>query len=90
MAVLSDAARAKVTAHLIRKAREVLGQDFDFTKVNLRDAINATDSWIEDNQGSFNTALPNPFKTNATLELKTLVFCYVAMRRSGLLRTEDD
>ena len=55
------------------------------TKPDLIAAINDTDDWIEANQSAFNTALPEPFKSTATLDQKTLLFCYVAARRAGLL-----
>ena len=60
------------------------------TKAQLRDAVNATDDWIDANQTSFNNALPVPFRTSASLAQKTFLFCYVAMRRAGLLRAEED
>lgn len=60
------------------------------TKAELRAAIDATDDWIESNQTSYNTALPQPFRGAATLPQKTFLFCYVAMRRAGLLRAEED
>jgi len=60
------------------------------TKPDLKAAVDATDDWIEANQTSFNTALPQPFRSNATLAQKTFLFCYVAMRRAGLLRAEED
>ena len=51
----------------------------------VRAAADATDTWIGDNQGSFNTALPEPFKSTADLQQKTLLLCYVAMKRAGIL-----
>jgi hypothetical protein len=60
------------------------------TKAELRAAIDATDDWIEANQTSFNTALPQPFRGAATTPQKTFLLCYVAMRRAGLLRAEED
>jgi hypothetical protein len=60
------------------------------TKAELKAAIDATDDWIETNQTSFNTALPQPFRGSANLTQKTFLFCYVAMRRASLLRAEED
>lgn len=60
------------------------------TKPELRAAIDATDQWIDDKQVEFNAALPQPFRSNATLAQKTFLFCYVAMRRASLLRAEED
>jgi hypothetical protein len=61
-----------------------------FTKADLRAAIDACDTWIEANQAAFNTALPQPFRGQATAAQKTLMFCFVAERRAGLLRVEED
>ncbi len=52
---------------------------------DIKPAIDATDIWIENNQASFNAVLPEPFKSTATAEQKTLMFVYVAMKRSGLI-----
>lgn len=60
------------------------------TKPDLKAAVDATDQWIDDNQASFNTALPQPFRGAATLAQKTFLFCYVAMRRAGRLRAQED
>jgi hypothetical protein len=86
MAVLPDLDRARVAAQWMRAQIEACA----FTKANLRAAVDATDAWIETNQTAFNAALPTAFRNSASLTQKTLVFCYVAMRRAGILRTEED
>ena len=60
------------------------------TKPELRAAVDATDDWIEANQAGFNAALPQPFRGAATVPQKTFLFCYVAMRRAGRLRAQED
>lgn len=87
MAVLSAEERRRVWAHLMRVWDS---GSVPVTKTDLRAAVDATDQWIEDNQAAYNAALPQPFRGAATTTQKTLVFCYVAMRRKGLLRTEED
>lgn len=87
MAVLPDLDRARTTNQWMRDSTTTLAV---CTKADLRAALNATDQWIEDNQTSFNTALPATFRNNATLAQKTLLFCYVALRRAGLLHAEED
>lgn len=87
MAVLPDLDRARTTNQWMRDSATTLAV---CTKADLRAALNATDQWIEDNQTSFNTALPATFRNNATLAQKTLLFCYVALRRAGLLHAEED
>lgn len=89
MAVLSDADRQRVTNALMRwwsKNREVCS----FTKAELRAGVNATDDWQDGNAGGtstgtgFNSALPLPFRTAATVAQKTLTFCAVAAMRVSL------
>lgn len=91
MPVLPDEERRRVWAHLMRTWDKQLGR-IPVTKPELRAAIDATDAWIEANQGSFNSSLPQPFRGAATTPMKTLLFCFVAMRRVGvrMLRTEED
>ena len=81
MAVLSDADRERVWRGLMRywsQARETI---VVLTKADLRAAINATDTWIDDNAASFNSALPTAARTNLTSAQKTLLFCVVACMR---------
>lgn len=83
MAVLSDADRAKVNAGLMR----FLSANADtylftgLTKNDLRAAVNSTDSWIDSNQSSYNSALPAAAQSNLTAAEKTLLFCAVALMR---------
>lgn len=81
MAYLSTEDRQRIWRGLMRywsNIREILGA---FSKNDLLDAVVATDEWIDDNQTGFNTALPEPFKTEATQVQKTLLFCAVALMR---------
>lgn len=87
MAVLDATNRTRVGNEFMRRLTETLT---GVVKADLRAAVDATDSWIDSNQSSFNTALPAAFRNNATLTQKTLLFCYVAMRRAGILRAEED
>ncbi|ARX81500.1 hypothetical protein SMD44_00898 [Streptomyces alboflavus] len=87
MAVLDPVGRARVLAQWMRDLDLPLS---GLTKPDLAAAVAATDDWIEANQSSYNTALPQPFRGTASLALKTLLFCYVAMRRAGKLRAEED
>lgn len=60
------------------------------TKPDLTAALAAIDDWIDANQASFNTALPQPFRGTATADLKALLFCYVLLRRVGRLHADED
>jgi hypothetical protein len=62
----------------------------NFTKAELRAAVDATDQWIEDNTSSFNLALPQPFRNQASLTQKTVLFAYALWRRIGRLTTPED
>jgi hypothetical protein len=86
MAVLSDVDRERVWRYFMRRNTDPAA----FTKADLRAAINATDAWIDSNAAAFNTALPQPFRGAATADQKTLILCWVAMRRAGLLKVEED
>ena len=84
MAVLSEAQRQRVWRGAMRlwsKEREVVS---GLTKQDIRDAVEDTDQWIEDNQSSFNTALPAAAQANLTLDQKTMLFMGVAAMRANL------
>lgn len=85
--VLDATGRLRVWAQAMRRGG--LGA-LGVTKADLRAAVDATDDWIEANQSSYNTALPQPARASLTLVQKTLLFCWVAMRRAGLHRAEED
>ena len=81
MALLSDTDRRRIWRGLMRYWSNIRETVVGCDKSDLLNAVNATDAWIDDNAGSYNTALPNPFKTNGTAEQKTLLFCCVALMR---------
>ena len=83
MAELTTVDRRRIWRGLMRywsNVRETLGA---FSKSDLLEAVNDTDAWIDDNQVSYNSALPNPFKTQATEAQKTLLFCATTLMRSN-------
>jgi len=51
----------------------------------VRAAAVAVDGWCDDNQASFVSALPEPFKSNSTAQHKALLLALVVARRGGLL-----
>lgn len=67
----------------VRKAFLETGALCEFDTVDLLAAADAVDSWTETNQGSYNAALPDPFKSTASLEQKTLLLCFIALKRAG-------
>lgn len=90
MAVLDATSRARALAQLMRDLPAALRPWGAVTKPDLAAAVAATDSWIDSNAASFNTALPQPARNQLTAAQKTYLFCYVAMRRAGLLRAQED
>jgi hypothetical protein len=84
MAALSDADRQIAARNWIHKAFVEANATATFTYTDIKAAADATDAWIDSNQGSYNSALSAPF-SGATVQQKTLLFCVVALRRAGLL-----
>lgn len=84
---LDATGRARVAAQWMRDNTSPCS---GFTKADLAAAVAAIDDWIDANQTSFNAALPQPFRTAATLAQKSDVFAYVLWRRQARLRAEED
>jgi hypothetical protein len=55
-----------------------------FSGPDVLAAVNAADTWVDENQTSFNTALPAAFQSGATAEQKTLLLCAVVLMRVGV------
>lgn len=87
---LDVTARARVLAQAMRSLPAALQPWPALTKPEIAAAIAATDDWIDANQASFNAALPQPARSALSSAQKTFLFCFVAMRRAGLLRAEED
>lgn len=85
MAALPDADRIEITAKLQRLAQWA-AIACGITKADLKAAVDATDTWIDGNQTSFNTALPTTARNSLNQTQKTLLFCYVALKRAGILQ----
>jgi len=80
MAPLPDADRQRIRRGLSRwwsNRREAM----NLSRADLAAAIVATDTWIDNNQASYNNALPVAARTNLTAIQKTLLFCSVALMR---------
>lgn len=86
MAVMGETERARVTAQILRD----INTSCSYSKSAVRDAVDYTDQWIEDNTASWNSGLPNGFRTTASAAQKSFLFAYVLMRRIGRLRAEED
>ena len=84
MAALPDADRIEVTTKLQRLAQWA-AIACGITKAELKAAVDATDDWIDTNAAAYNLALPTAARTNLNATQKTLLFCYVALKRAGIL-----
>jgi hypothetical protein len=84
---LDATARQRVAAQWMR---ENTSSTSGFNKADLLAAVAAIDDWIDDNQASFNSALPTAFRTGATLAQKAMLFGFVLWRRIGRLWAEED
>lgn len=80
MAVLSDADRAAEWAELMRDL-SAAGEPCAVTKADLRAALNAADTWVDDNAASFNAAIPQPARGALTASQKARLLMRVVRRR---------
>lgn len=80
MAELSSEDRLRVARGLMRYWSS-LWEQMGLSKAQLVAAVNATDTWINDNQASYNSALPAAAQAGLTAAQKTLLFCVVAAMR---------
>lgn len=85
MAIMTEQQRLDNMREWVKKVFVEKGDMATLNTDDIKAAVDATDTWIDNNQVSFNAALPEPFKTNATQEQKTLMLVYVTMKRSGVI-----
>ena len=81
MATLSTQDRTRLWRGFMRyisRKRETLD---GMLKPDLQDAVNAADDWADAAAGSFNSALPDAFRTNATASQKALLLAIVVLMR---------
>ena len=81
MAILSDLERRAIWSKFMS---DVSAREEKFGTVNkhqIRNLIDAVDQWIDDNLSSFNSALPEPAKTQLTGKQKFEIFMAVAKKR---------
>lgn len=87
MALLPDLDRIAIWRHFMRRGS---GGGGAFTKTDLKAAVDAADAWCDSNAAAFNTALPQPFRGAASAQQKTDLLCFVAQRRAGRLKTDEE
>lgn len=54
-----------------------------FDRPALEAAVSAVDTWCGANAASFNSALPEPFKSTATVPQKAALLAFVCIARYG-------
>ena len=59
-------------------------------KPDVKAAVDAMDDFLEANATAINNAFPQPFRGVASTAQKLTVIAYVAMRRAGLLKVQED
>lgn len=89
MAPLDETNRQRVWAQAMRDLPRDIGMP-PVTKQELRAAMDAMDDWVDGAQAAFNQALPQPFRSAATVQQKSALFMYVVARRAGLHRAQGD
>lgn len=80
MAELSTEDRERIWRGLMRYWSN-LREEVAVSKPELLAAVVATDTWIDDEQASYNAALPLAARENLTSVQKTLLFVAVALMR---------
>lgn len=83
MAVLADSNRIEVR-------RELTGElsnnrvPINLTKAQIKAAVDAIDTWIDNNRTSFNNAIPEPAQSILTTTQKVRLFLFVLSKRFNL------
>lgn len=79
MAQLTSGDRALVCADINRSGPVIEG--FTILKSELRDTVDAIDTWIDNNATAFNTAIPQPARGALTAKQKAALLMFVVERR---------
>lgn len=80
MALLNNTDRSGAVALWMRDNAD----DCGLTKVQLRNAMNAVDDWVEANFAGFNSALPAGARSDLTPRQKVRLLAIVLRRRQEL------
>ena len=84
---MNDTERIRTTAQLMRDVKEDWG---GITKTQLKAAVEAMDDYLIANAAAINLVIPLAARTALTASQKAQIMGYVAMRRAGKLRAEED
>lgn len=89
MIAMPDADRAATSTALQRFFSQTAAA-VGITKPELKTAVDAVDDWCDANATSFNTAIPQPARSALNSSQKAMLLAYVALRRAGQLRIDED
>lgn len=78
------------TSTAFQRYCSTFGLGLDLTKTQLRAAVDAVDDWCDTNATSFNQTIPAAARSALTPAEKALLLAYVAMRRAGALKVDED
>ena len=82
MPELNDPDRSKVWRRHMASNMKATGQSFgDLTKQDIRAAVNALDTFFNDNLPLFNAAIPEPARTELTARQKALMLTMIIEQR---------
>jgi 5-methylthioribose kinase len=80
MAVLLDAIRKEIWSDFMEECSS-LWEKLDLNKNEIKAAVDATDQWLEDNDISYNNALPAAAKNNLNKKQKARLLMKVIRLR---------
>ncbi len=80
MAVLSDSDRLALWMQYMAAASQ-RRDPLPLSKADLRAAINAADTWADDNASAYNLAIPQPARAALTAKQKAEILMFVIRRR---------
>lgn len=83
---LSTQDRTRTSAQFMRDIKE----SFGITKADLLAAIGGLDDYLDTNAAAINTAIPQPARSALTAAQKASLVAYIALRRAGRLKAEED
>jgi hypothetical protein len=77
-------------ARALRRLWSVLGAPQAWVKDHVLVVVAAVDQWCDDNQASYNAALPEPFRSSASAAMKATALAYVLWKRHGAKLPQED
>ena len=64
--------------------------ELPWSKAEIDAVVAAVDDWATANAAGYNSALPQPFRGQATAELKAFILAVVCLRRAGLASVDGE